>query len=66
MKILIAGLGSIGFRHANNFKQLGVDKLVGFDPVTKPLLDENPKLIEMISSFTDSGYSSMYRWGEDG
>jgi len=36
MKILIAGLGSIGFRHANNFKQLGVDKLVGFDPVTKP------------------------------
>ena len=36
MKILIAGLGSIGFRHASNFKQLGVDELVGFDPAIEP------------------------------
>lgn len=32
MKILISGLGSIGLRHAKNFKKIGVDTLIGFDP----------------------------------
>ena len=34
-------------------------------PISKIIkfLDENPKLIEMISPFTESGYSTMYQWG---
>ena len=32
MKVVVAGLGSIGTRHAGNYKKLGVDKLVGCDP----------------------------------
>lgn len=27
-------------------------------------LDENPNLIDLISPFTESGYATMYRWGE--
>lgn len=26
-------------------------------------LDENPRLIELIAPFTETGYSTMYRWG---
>lgn len=32
MRVLIAGLGSIGRRHGRNFKALGVDAITGFDP----------------------------------
>lgn len=32
MQILVLGLGSIGRRHARNFKSLGVDDIIGFDP----------------------------------
>jgi predicted dehydrogenase len=32
MRILIAGLGSIGFRHARNFASLGAEIAVGMDP----------------------------------
>ena len=28
-------------------------------------LDANPKLIEMIAPFTEAGYTTMYRWGQD-
>ncbi len=28
-------------------------------------LDANPKLIELIAPFTETGYSTMYRWGQD-
>ena len=31
MRIMIVGLGSIGMRHARNFKSLGVDHLIGCD-----------------------------------
>ncbi|HDL01339.1 MAG TPA: Gfo/Idh/MocA family oxidoreductase, partial [candidate division Zixibacteria bacterium] len=31
MKILVVGLGSIGMRHARNFKTLGVEQLIGCD-----------------------------------
>ena len=32
MQILIVGLGSIGRRHARNFKSLGITNIIGFDP----------------------------------
>lgn len=32
MKVLVLGLGSIGWRHARNFRGLGVDQVIGFDP----------------------------------
>lgn len=32
MKAVIAGLGSIGMRHARNLRTLGVTDLIGFDP----------------------------------
>lgn len=32
MELLVSGLGSIGMRHARNFRGLGVQNIVGFDP----------------------------------
>ncbi len=32
MKLMIVGLGSIGMRHARNFKELGANVMVGLDP----------------------------------
>ena len=32
MKVLIVGLGSIGMRHARNFRETEVDSIIGFDP----------------------------------
>jgi spore coat polysaccharide biosynthesis protein SpsF len=32
-------------------------------PEIVQFLDANPKLIELISPFTESGYTTMYRWG---
>ena len=32
MRILVCGLGSIGMRHARNFRALGVADIAGFDP----------------------------------
>lgn len=32
MKVLVAGLGSIGLRHARNFRALAVDEVMGMDP----------------------------------
>ncbi|MGL1930805.1 MAG: hypothetical protein OCC45_03470 [Desulfotalea sp.] len=29
-------------------------------------LDENPKLIELVAPFAEIGYSTMYKWGENG
>lgn len=32
MQVLVLGLGSIGMRHARNFKALGASAVIGFDP----------------------------------
>ena len=34
-------------------------------PEVVKFLDENPKLIEMVASFTEAGYATMYRWGKN-
>ena len=54
MRLLVVGLGSIGMRHARNFKSLGVESLVGCD-----LLEERRQKFsseistEIVSTFED-------------
>lgn len=55
MKIMIVGLGSIGMRHAQNFKSLGVDYLIGCDLLEERRQKFSEQINEEIVSTIEEG-----------
>ncbi|MDG2240298.1 MAG: Gfo/Idh/MocA family oxidoreductase [Longimicrobiales bacterium] len=61
MKAIIAGLGSIGMRHARNLRSLGVQDLIGFDPTA----ERRSRFVEEFGTTAVSGFAEGLKSAPD-